>query len=74
MSIAIVCAVGFLSYLLIEGDIYWKLAVAATIGSVIAAPLAAHTVKNASAEKLRLIIGLAIITLGMLTLVRAFIL
>jgi len=74
VAIAILCAVGFLAYLLIEGHIYWRLAVAATIGSIIAAPFAARATKKANPEKLRVVIGLATIILGALTLVKTFVL
>ena len=74
VSIAILCAVGFLAYLLIEGNIYWRLAIAATVGSIIAAPFAALTARKAKTEKLRLVIGLAMIILGALTLVNTFVL
>jgi uncharacterized membrane protein YfcA len=70
--VAIVCAVGFLSYLLVKGDIYWMLALAASIGSIVAAPFAALTVKKVNTEKLRFAIGLATILLGALTLARIF--
>jgi hypothetical protein len=72
VSIAIVCAVGFLSYLLFEGDVYWQLAGAATLGSVVAAPVAAATVKKVNADRLKLAIALAMAALGSLTLVNAF--
>jgi len=73
VSIAVLCAVGFLAYALVEEDIYWRLAAATTIGSVISAPFAALTVKKVSAEKLRIIIGLGTIILGVLTLVRTYV-
>jgi len=74
MAVAILGAVGFLGYLLLEGNIYWRLAAAATIGSVIAAPLAAMTVRKVDTEKLKYVIGLATILLGTLTLVKTFVL
>jgi len=74
VAVAILCAVGFLAYLLVEGNIYWRLAAAATVGSIIAAPFAALTARKAKTEKLRLVIGLAMIILGALTLVRTFVL
>ena len=44
VSIAVLCAVGFLGYLLAEGvDIDWKLTGATCIGAVMIAPLAAST-------------------------------
>lgn len=73
VAVAIVCAVGFLSYLLIEGDIFWILVVAMSIGSVIAAPLAVLTVSRTKAANLRFAIGLATVILGTLTLVKTFI-
>jgi len=74
VAIAILCAVGFLAYLIIEeGNLFWRLAAAASIGSVIAAPFAALTTRRINPEKLRLLIGLAIIILGALTLVRTFV-
>jgi uncharacterized membrane protein YfcA len=73
MAVTIVCAVGFLGYLLLEGDIHWMLVAAASIGSVIAAPFAALTVKKVAAAKLKLGIGLATTILGLITIVRTFI-
>ena len=73
VAVTVVCAVGFLGYLLIEGDIYWMLVAAASIGSVIAAPFAALTVRKAKTEKLRLAIGLATVVLGASILARTFI-
>jgi uncharacterized membrane protein YfcA len=74
VSIAIICAVGFLSYVIIENDISWRLAAAATIGSVISAPLGALTVKKADTEKLKLVIGLATVILGSFTLIKVYVL
>jgi len=74
VAIAVLCAVGFLTYLLVEGDVHWWLAAAASIGSIIAAPFAALTTKKANTEKLRFVIGLAIMILGALTLARTFVL
>ena len=70
---AIVCIVGFLGYVLIKGSIFWTLAAATSIGSIIAAPFAAITVRKVNAEKLRVAIGLAAIILGALTLAKTFI-
>ena len=69
---AIVCIVGFLGYLLVRGDIFWTLAMATSLGAIIAAPFAALTVKKVSMGKLKLIIGLATIILGVFTLARTF--
>ena len=73
MAVAIVCTVGFLSYLFIEGNVYWMLAMATGIGSVVAAPFGVLTVRKASTQRLRFAIGLTTITLGALTLARTFI-
>jgi uncharacterized membrane protein YfcA len=73
VAVTIVCAAGFLGYLFLEGDIYWMLVAAASIGSVIAAPFAALTVKRMAAMKLKLAIGLATAILGIITIVRTFI-
>ena len=70
---AIVCIVGFLTYVLVKGDIFWMLAAATSIGSIVAAPFAAITVKRANMEKLRLVIGGATIILGALTLAKTFV-
>ena len=70
---AIVCIVGFLGYVLIKGGIFWRLAAATSIGSIIAAPFAALTVRKVNSEKLKFIIGLATTILGTLTLAKTFI-
>jgi hypothetical protein len=66
---AFVCIVAFASYFVLKGDIYWKLAAATSIGSIIAAPLAAFTVKKVPSKKLKLFIGILTTILGVLTLV-----
>ena len=69
----IVCLVGFASYLVVKGDIYWALAVATGAGSVVAAPFAALTVKRVNSNRLKFVIGVATVLLGALTLARTFI-
>ena len=56
-----------------KGDIYWVLAAAVSIGSIIAAPFAAVTVKKVNTRKLRFIIGMATVTLGVMTLMKTFV-
>ena len=73
VAVAIVCAAGFLSYLLIKGDIFWTLAIVVSVGSVIAAPLAALTARKVRGEKMGLTIGLSMVTLGALLLLRTLI-
>ena len=70
---AIVCIVGFVSYVLVKGDIYWTLAAATSIGSIVAAPFAALTVKKVNTKKLRFIIGVVTIVLGAMTLLKTFV-
>ena len=70
---ALVCIVAFVSYVVVKGDIYWTLAAATSIGSVIAAPFAAMTVKKVNSNKLKLVIGVVTCLLGTLTLAKTFI-
>jgi len=70
---ALVCIVAFVSYLAIKGDIYWTLAAATSIGSVISAPFAAMTVKKVNTGKLKLAIGVVTCLLGALTLAKTFV-
>ncbi|MFW6105250.1 MAG: sulfite exporter TauE/SafE family protein [Chloroflexota bacterium] len=74
VAVTFTCAVSFLGYVLIKGDIYWTLVAAASIGSVIAAPFAAMMVKRLDAKRLKFAIGIATSLLGALTLVKAFLL
>jgi len=69
---ALVCIVAFVSYLVLRGDIYWTLAAATSIGSIIAAPLAARTVKRINSQRLKIVIGVVTSLLGALTIVKAF--
>ena len=69
----VVCFVGFLGYLLVKGDIFWSLAAATSIGSIIAGPFAALTVRKINAAKLKIIIGFATIVLGTYTLLNTFV-
>jgi len=70
---ALVCIVAFVSYVVLKGDIYWTLAAATSIGSVIAAPFAAMTVKRVNTGKLKFVIGIATSLLGALTIAKVFI-
>jgi len=71
---ALICIVAFVSYVLVKGDIHWRLATAITIGSVIASPLAALTTKRMRTGNLRVVIGVLVTVLGALTLVRTYVL
>jgi uncharacterized protein len=70
---SVICLVAFISYLFLGGNIYWKLIIATSIGSVLAAPLAAVTVKKLNSDKLKLIIGIATIILGISTIIKIFV-
>jgi uncharacterized membrane protein YfcA len=70
---AIVCIVGFVSYVLVKGNIFWTLAAATSIGSIVAAPFAALTVKKVKTQKLRFVIGVVTIVLGTMTLLKTFV-
>jgi uncharacterized membrane protein YfcA len=72
VAVTFACAVGFLGYVLIKGDIYWMLVAAASIGSVIAAPFAAMMVKRVDARRLKFAIGIATSLLGALTIAKVF--
>ena len=69
----IVCFVGFFAYVLLRGKIYWALALPLLLGAVLSTPLSAFAVKKIPEKKMKLIIGLVTISLGILTLVRLFI-
>lgn len=56
-----------------KGDIYWMLAAATSIGSVVAAPFAAMTVRKINAGKLKSAIGAVTCLLGALTLANIFV-
>lgn len=71
---AVVCIVGFLGYVLIKGDIFWTLAAATSIGSIVAAPFAAMTVKKVKSHQLKFVIGVVTIILGAYTLLKTFVL
>lgn len=68
----VVVIAALLSYVFLTGGIYWTLAAATSIGSVIAAPLGAFTVKKLRVKKLKLVVGLVITILGAVTLIQVF--
>jgi uncharacterized membrane protein YfcA len=70
---AMVCIVGFAGYIVATGDIYWTLAAATSIGSVLAAPFAALTVKKVNSNWLKYAIGIVTIGLGIFTLVKTYV-
>lgn len=70
---AMVCIVGFLCYVFVKGDIFWTLAAATSIGSIVAAPFAAMVVKKVTAQRLKIAIGVITIILGIFTLLKTFV-
>jgi len=69
-----VCVVGFLSYIFVEGGIFWTLAAATNVGSIVAAPFAAMTVKKGEFLKLEIAIAVTTIILGIFILLKTFVL
>jgi len=69
----IVCMVAFLSYIYTSQNIFWKLAFATSLGSILASPLAALTVKKVNDKNLKTVIGFITSFLGTLTLIKTFI-
>jgi uncharacterized membrane protein YfcA len=70
---AMVCIVAFLCYVFVEGDVFWTLAAATSIGSIVAAPFAAMVVRKVAAQKLKIAIGVITIILGIFTLLKTFV-
>ncbi len=66
----IICLVGFILYLLLKGNIEWKLALPLFVGAVLSTPLSAITVKKIQEKKMKLIIGYVTILLGLLTIIK----
>ena len=69
MAEAVICGVAFIGYLVMKGDVCWRLACATGVGSLIAGPLAAVTVSKVDVRGLRIGIGVATIILGVMMLV-----
>jgi uncharacterized membrane protein YfcA len=73
LAVTLACAVSFLSYVLLKGDIYWALVAAASMGSVVAAPFAAMMIKRIDSKKLKIAIGIGTSLLGALTVAKIFV-
>jgi uncharacterized membrane protein YfcA len=71
---AMVCVVAFVAYVFSEASIFWMLAAATSVGSIIAAPFAAVMVKKVDSQKLKIAIGVITIILGIFTLLKTFVL
>ena len=70
---AMVCIVAFLAYLFSEASIFWTLAAATSVGSIVAAPFAAVMVKKVDSQKLKIAIGVITIVLGIFTLLKVYV-
>ena len=66
------CIVGVAVYLLTKSTINWTLAPYLIIGAVVSVPVSAITVKKITTGKLRLIIGVVTVVLGLATLGKLF--
>lgn len=66
------CIVGVSAYLLIKGNIDWRLAPYLVAGAVLSVPLSAYTVKAIKTNRLRVIIGVVTIMLGIFTISKLF--
>ena len=67
------CLVGVITYLIYTDHIIeWDLAPSLILGAIISVPIAAYTVKKFKNERLRLIVGIATLILGLVTLGKIF--
>jgi uncharacterized membrane protein YfcA len=68
------CLVGVITYLLFTNHtIEWGLAPSLVLGAVLSVPFAAYTVKKFKGKHLKLIVGIATLILGLVTLGKLFI-
>jgi uncharacterized membrane protein YfcA len=70
MAEGLTCAVGVLTYILTKGAADWLLAPYLVIGAVISVPLSAFTVRKIELKKLRYIIGILTILLGVSSILK----
>lgn len=68
-----VCIVALITYMLVNREFNVPLIIATSAGSLIASPFSAYTVKRMKEYNLKLIIGIVIIALGIITLFKVFI-
>lgn len=67
------CLVGVITYLIYTNHtIKWDLAPSLILGAILSVPIAAYTVKKFKSERLRLIVGVATLILGLVTLGNLF--
>lgn len=70
MAEALTCLVGVVAYVLLQGPLSWSLVVPVTLGAVCSVPVATLLVRRLSESLLRLIVGLATVLLGAITLLK----
>ena len=66
------CIVGVCAYFFMKGNVDWKLAPYLVIGAVLSVPLSAYSVKLIKSNRLRVIIGIVTILLGIFTISKLF--
>jgi uncharacterized membrane protein YfcA len=67
------CFVGVITYLTFTNHtVDWSLSPSLVLGAILSVPLAAYTVKKFKGDKIRLIVGVATVILGALTLGKLF--
>jgi len=66
------CIVGVIAYFLTQNIIDWTLAPYLIIGAVVSVPISALTVKRIKTKKLRIIIGIVTLILGLVTIGKIF--
>ncbi|UCC39567.1 MAG: sulfite exporter TauE/SafE family protein [Candidatus Aminicenantes bacterium] len=73
LSEGVTCFAGVITYLIYTNHtIDWRLAPSLAVGAILSVPIATYTVKRFKAERLRLVVGVATLILGLLTLGKLF--
>jgi uncharacterized membrane protein YfcA len=72
MAESFTCLVGVLTYIILGTDIDWVIAPPLIAGAMISVPLSAVLVKRVNTEKFTLVVGIATVILGCLTLYKVF--
>jgi len=69
----LVSLVGVLVYLAARGNLHWALALPLVIGAVASTPLAAFTTKKIGTGQLKLVVGILVTVLGLVTLLKTYV-
>ncbi|MCD6515882.1 MAG: sulfite exporter TauE/SafE family protein [Candidatus Aminicenantes bacterium] len=73
LSEGLTCLVGVITYLIFTNHtIGWQLAPSLVLGAILSVPFAAYTVKKVKNMRLKLIVGIATLVLGLVTLGKLF--